>query len=142
MSQETHDLELVPGLHDSPGLRSLPATAADGASDLSPTLCDLSSASEDEHEQMLTPVPTQDSSPAENCRPPSQWTSHFRKLFPDSALPCGSFYFVWVMKIHLPHPPLTKAITALPHTPRWRKCYKTINISDPSRGWGKRLGLW
>ena len=62
-------------------LHSLPASETSSAC----TLCDLSSALEDEHEQ--TPSFCEDSSPAEDGRSPSQWTTHLRKLFPDSAKP-------------------------------------------------------
>ena len=67
-------------------MHSLPASETSSAC----TLRDLSSAEEDEHEQMVTPAhsgDSPDSPPAEDGTSPRQWPSHFRKLFPDTAFP-------------------------------------------------------
>ena len=75
--------------HDGEGaevLHSLPASETSSAC----TLCDLSSAEEDEHEQMVTPAhsgDSPDSPPAEDGTSPRQWPTHFRKRLPDTALP-------------------------------------------------------
>ena len=75
--------------HDGEGaevLHSLPASETSSAC----TLRDLSSAEEDEHEQMVTPAhsgDSPDSPPAEDGTSPRQWPPHFRKLFPDTAFP-------------------------------------------------------